>query len=75
MDDTIAITPSEAARRVGISRTKLYELLASGEVPSFTLGRARRIPVDGLREFVKRAASAANADGSQETDRDRLRSG
>ena len=42
----------EAAAVLGIGRTKTYELVASGQLRSVLIGRARRIPVDALNEFV-----------------------
>lgn len=42
--DRLAHSPSEAAELLGISRAKLYLLLDDGTLPSFKLGRSRRIP-------------------------------
>jgi excisionase family DNA binding protein len=42
----------EAARLLSISRTKVYELMASGELASVRIGRSRRIPAEELRRFV-----------------------
>jgi excisionase family DNA binding protein len=46
------LTVIEAARLLGISRSKLYELLADGELPSVRIGRTRRISVIAIDEFV-----------------------
>jgi excisionase family DNA binding protein len=48
----VGLTVAEAARRIGISRTKLYEYVASGEIPSVKIGRLRRIPADAVAEFL-----------------------
>lgn len=48
------LTIVEAARHLGISRSKLYELLADGELSSVRIGRTRRITVAALEEFVAR---------------------
>jgi excisionase family DNA binding protein len=53
-------TPLEAARALGISRSKLYELLAAGVIPSVLIGSCRRIPLEDLRDAVARLRSAAN---------------
>ena len=50
--DDLLLTPEEAARALRVGRNKVYELIASGELPSVKLGRCRRIPVDALRQFV-----------------------
>lgn len=52
------LTVVEAASWLGISRAKLYELLAAGEVRSFTVGRARRIPMAELVRFVEQRLEA-----------------
>ena len=48
----VALTVEEAARRLGVGRTTMYALLASGEIPSVTIGRLRRIPAEALNEYV-----------------------
>jgi excisionase family DNA binding protein len=50
--DRILLTPLEAARALGIGRSKLYELLRSGALPSVRIGACRRIPVDSLTAYV-----------------------
>ena len=46
------LTVVEAAQQLGISRSKLYELLADGELPSVRIGRTRRIATSALEQFV-----------------------
>jgi excisionase family DNA binding protein len=46
--------PDEAARLLGIGRSKVYELLAADELESVKVGSARRIPAAALEEFVAR---------------------
>ncbi|HUB69839.1 MAG TPA: helix-turn-helix domain-containing protein [Acidimicrobiales bacterium] len=72
MTDTGAVermlyTPTEAAKALGISRSTIYVLMASGEIPSVRIGSCRRVPVDGLRSYVARLAKkrAATAAGGQ----------
>jgi excisionase family DNA binding protein len=50
----LLLTVSEAAQRLGIGRSLLYELLAEGQVESIHVGRLRRIPVDALADFIDR---------------------
>ncbi|MBL7487615.1 helix-turn-helix domain-containing protein [Frankia sp. AgB1.9] len=47
-------TTAEAAEQLGISRSRVYELLASGELESICIGRLRRIPHDSLIAYVGR---------------------
>lgn len=50
----LLLTPTEAARTLGIGRSKLYELLRSGLIESVLIGSARRIPSDALDAYVDR---------------------
>jgi excisionase family DNA binding protein len=49
----LLLTPEEAARALGIGRTKLYELLATAKLPSVRIGGSRRVSVGALTEFVR----------------------
>ena len=46
------LTPAEAAMVVGIGRTKLYELMASGQICSVKIGSRRFVPVTKLDDYV-----------------------
>lgn len=48
------VTITTAADWLGLSRSKLYELLAAGELPTVRIGRSRRIAVTDLEAFVDR---------------------
>jgi excisionase family DNA binding protein len=54
MTEPILLTPAEAARALGIGRSKLYELLQTGALESVHIGACRRIPADALADLVKR---------------------
>ena len=63
MTDPILLTPTEAAKALGIGRSKLYELMQAGVLESVHLGACRRIPADALTALVDRLrASAADAE-------------
>ena len=49
----VLLTVEDAAQALALGRTKIYELLDAGELRSIKIGRARRIPVDALHEFVR----------------------
>lgn len=49
-------TVGEAMEATRIGRTKMYQLLSSGEIPAVRVGGAVRIPVAALREWVHRKA-------------------
>jgi len=50
----LLLTPAEAAELLGLGRSTVYELLASGDLESVCIGRARRIPHDALLAYVGR---------------------
>jgi excisionase family DNA binding protein len=50
--DKILLTPVEAAAALGIGRSKVYELLQSGQLPSVHIGRCRRVPADAVHSFA-----------------------
>lgn len=56
----VALTVEEAARRIGIGRTKMYEYVSSGEIPSVVIGRLRRIPAEAVHDFLASRLSAAD---------------
>ena len=43
----------EAAETLGIGRTKIYEMIATGELPTIRVGRAVRISVSTLQKWVE----------------------
>ena len=51
----VCLTPEETARVLGIGRTFVYQLLASGKLESFKLGRRRLVPVDAIDRLVAEA--------------------
>ena len=73
MDRTTELPPlllrvDEAARLTGIGRSLAYVKVASGEWPSISIGRARRIPLRALEQWVQgeMAKSSAPAEGEGE---------
>jgi excisionase family DNA binding protein len=56
----VLITVPEAARRLAISRSYLYQYLQRGRLPSVRIGRARRIRVTDLAAFVERLREEHN---------------
>jgi excisionase family DNA binding protein len=50
--EPLLLTVAQAAQRLGISRSLLYELLAAGDVRSITIGCLRRILVGALTTYI-----------------------
>jgi excisionase family DNA binding protein len=55
----LLVRPEDAAHALGVGRTKVYELMRSGELRSVRVGGLRRIPVLALNEFVARLEAEA----------------
>jgi excisionase family DNA binding protein len=43
----------EVAEALGIGRTKIYEIIATGELPTVRVGRSVRISVTTLQKWVE----------------------
>ena len=56
MADELLVTVKEAARRLSIARSHLYQHLQRGTLASVRIGRSRRIAVAELDAFVVRMA-------------------
>lgn len=54
----LAVSPSEAARMLGVSKPKIYDLIRQEDFPAFKLGTRTLIAVDGLRQWVADQAGA-----------------
>lgn len=68
MTDRLLLKPEEAAEVLGIGRSKLYELLAAGEIESVRIGASRRVPMKGLHDFVERLRAGRElVDGTAST--------
>lgn len=46
------LTPKDAARMLSLGRSRVYELIASGDLPSVKVGRSRRIRLVDLERYV-----------------------
>lgn len=51
--DKLLLTPVEAAHALGIGRSKVYQLLQSGQLQSVHIGSCRRIPREALHELLE----------------------
>ena len=43
----------EVAETLGLGRTKIYEMIATGELPTIRFGRAVRVSVSTLQKWVE----------------------
>jgi excisionase family DNA binding protein len=49
----LLLTPIEAAQALGVSRSLLYSLIMSQQLFSVKVGKARRIPMQALQDYVR----------------------
>ena len=60
--EPFAVSPPEAARLLGISKSKIYTLTNRPDFPSFKLGGRTLVSVEGLRSWIaKQAEQEASA--------------
>jgi excisionase family DNA binding protein len=52
MTEPMLLRVEEVARALSIGRSKVYELIACGELPSITIGSARRVPTEALQKWI-----------------------
>ena len=62
MDNRLLLSPASAAETMSISRSLLYELMQAGEISSIKVRRARRIPVESVKQYI--AARQAQEGGA-----------
>jgi excisionase family DNA binding protein len=57
----LLLTPDEAAVALGIKRTKLYHLMATGQISSVKIGALRRFPLRSLEIYIERLSEMERA--------------
>ena len=65
--DRLLLRIPEAAAALGISRAKLYSMLADAhaeQLPVVRVGGSMRIPAEGLRAWVQQQTKANNNSGA-----------
>lgn len=61
----LAVSPAEAARLIGLGRTKLYEALSSGALPSFRVGARRLVRIADLEAWLESHRASADRNGQR----------
>jgi excisionase family DNA binding protein len=59
--EKLLLTPEETAQVLSVGRSKVYELLASGELTSVRIGGSRRIPVHAVTTFIERLTPSTSS--------------
>ena len=60
--DAILVSVEEAAHRLSMSRSKVYDLVLSGQIESIKVGRSRRVLVAGIDDFINRLLAEQTVD-------------
>ena len=56
------LTIKEVSEQTGIGRWRLYELLASGDLPHLRIGKTFRVPEDALVKWIEQQTSATRGE-------------
>ncbi len=51
------LRPEQVAEVLDVSRNKVYELMAAGRLRSLKIGRARRVTIVALQDFIANCGS------------------
>jgi excisionase family DNA binding protein len=60
-DERLVVRPKIACQMLDIGVTRLYELIAAGELETFKDGAARKITTASIHDYVKRQLEQAKA--------------
>jgi excisionase family DNA binding protein len=50
--EPLAVRIPQAAQMLGIGKSTLYEIIASGEIETIKIGRSTVVPIESLRSFL-----------------------
>ncbi len=59
MEHETLLTTQAAAERLSIGKTKIYELIGAGELPTIRIGRAVRVPASAVQDWIGRHLTQA----------------
>jgi excisionase family DNA binding protein len=62
MAERLAYRVHEASEAIGVSRSRTYELIAAGVIPSLRIGSSIRVPVEALRDWIAAHTQARTSD-------------
>lgn len=67
MTERLMLRPTEAGDAIGVSRSKVYEMIAAGQIPSIRVAGCVRVPVKALEAWI--AANQRSPEGPEGTPR------
>jgi excisionase family DNA binding protein len=51
--EKLLLKPEEVQKVLGLGRTRVYALIASGDLPCVRIGGSVRVPTEGLRTWIE----------------------
>ncbi len=51
-DEVLLMRAEEVAHTLGLSRSKIYQMMSGGALPTVRVGRAVRVPKAALRDWI-----------------------
>jgi excisionase family DNA binding protein len=60
--ERVLLKPAEAAEMLGLGRSKTYQMMKAGEIPCVRIGKSVRVPVAGLREWIRTRVEVGKAE-------------
>jgi len=54
LEVALVASPNQVMKAIQVSRKKLYELIKTGELESYTEGKSRRITVKSINDYIER---------------------
>jgi len=70
--DKLTLRPVEVAETLGLSRSRVYELIHSGEMPAIRVGTSILVSVEALRQWIADQEPVAPVAAGGYTWRDRI---
>lgn len=62
MNERLLLRVDEVAKLLSLGRSKTYELIAAGALPTVRLGRSVRVPVEALRRWLDDQCTGRSSD-------------
>lgn len=57
--EQLLLAPKRAGEVLDLGKTKVFELIAAGELETVRIGRARRVVAESLTDYVARRRAAS----------------
>jgi excisionase family DNA binding protein len=58
MADRLLYRPDEVAEMLSLGKSKVFQLMSTGEIASISCGRARRVPRESLEQWLRERVQA-----------------